>query len=51
MLELRRGGKHDVRVIGGVGLKVLVHDAEEVVARKAGLHLRDSGATAIGLEL
>ena len=33
-LELRRGRQHDVGVAGGVGEELLVHDGEQVVARR-----------------
>jgi len=36
VLELRRGRKHDVGVVRGVGQKNVVHDAEEILAREAG---------------
>ena len=36
VLELRRGGQHDVGVVDGIGREVLEHDREQVVAREAG---------------
>ena len=52
VLELRRRRQHDVRVVGGVGLEMLEHDGEQIVARacRASTALR-SGATAAGFEL
>ena len=35
VLELRRGGQHEVGVVGGVGLEVFEHDGEEILAREA----------------
>ena len=38
VLELRRRRQHDVRVVGGVGLEVLEHDGEQIVARASREH-------------
>ena len=35
VLELRRGRQDDVGVVGGVGLKLIVHDREQVLAGEA----------------
>ena len=43
LLELRGRRQQDVGVVGGVGLEDLVHDAEQVLARKAGRHFRGFG--------
>ena len=39
VLELRGGRQHVVGVVGGVGLEVLEHDGEQVLAREALRHL------------
>ena len=39
VLELRRCRQQNVGVVGGVGLEVLEHNAEEIFARKTGDHL------------
>jgi hypothetical protein len=39
VLELRGGGQQDVGVVRGVGLEVIHHHREEILARKPGDHL------------
>ena len=44
-------GSSRVGVVGGVGLEVLEHDREQILAREAAATRSESGATATGFEL
>ena len=44
MLELRGRGQDDIGVVGGIGLEMVHHDGEQVVAREAGDDLVRLGA-------